>query len=119
MELTVNLEVADALCCFSSGWGRGFAGTGERRLYGFFDGAADEIARAEADGQRECEDDASEENAEGEFDDDASDLKMVDCHRCGKHQHQPFDAEGQEACILQLCIDSTNENGAGEETRQQ
>lgn len=42
-----------------------------------FERAAHQFARAKADGEREREDDAAEEYAEGEFNDGAADFKML------------------------------------------
>ena len=62
-----ELEVAElgAGWGFSVGEGGDFGGTGDGgAVHIFFDGAADEVARAEANGEGEGEDDSSKENAE-------------------------------------------------------
>ncbi len=52
------------------------------------DGAADQVAGAEADGKREGQDDAAEEDAEGEIDDRTTDLQVVE-HHCGGEDGVP------------------------------
>ena len=85
--LIPTLEVAEAwggvwIC---AGWDFGGAGGGGL-IHGFFDGAAYEVARAEADGEGEREDDASEEDAEGQFYDGAANLEVVEGHGGGEDQ---------------------------------
>jgi hypothetical protein len=82
---------------------------------GLLEGAADEVAGAEADGEREGEDDAAEEDSEGEFDDHAADFEVVEDHGGGEDENQPLDAEGEKARVLQVQVDGTDEHGAGEE----
>src|SRR5882757_9345136 len=84
-------------------------------VYGAFQRAADDIARAQADGERKGQDDASEENPEGQLDDRSADLKMVKNHRRCENEDKPLHTERQEAGVLQLCVDRSDENGAGEE----
>lgn len=88
-------------------------------LHGLFDGAADEVAGAEADGQSEREDDSAEEDSEGEFDDGAADLQVIERHGGGEDQNQPLDAKGEEACVVQLRVDCADEDRAREETGEQ
>ena len=52
--------------------------------------AADEVARAEPDGERQGKYDSSEEYPEGKFDDYATDLQVVEDHRGGEHKDEPF-----------------------------
>ena len=84
-------------------------------LYVLFEGAADNLAGAEADGESQGEDDTAEENSEGEFDDDATDLKVIEHHGGGEDEDEPFDAEGEETGVLELGVDGSDEHGASEE----
>jgi len=63
----------------------------------FFERAADDLARTEAYCEREREDDASEEDAEGEVDDRSSDLKVIEDHGGSDDEDHPLDAEREEA----------------------
>src|SRR5579862_2715711 len=58
-----------------------------------FEGAADDLARAQPDREREREHDASEEDAECESHDGPANLQMVQHHGRGQHQHQPLYSE--------------------------
>jgi hypothetical protein len=80
-----------------------------------FEGATDDVARAETDGQREGEDDATEEDSEGELDDRAADLKVIEDHSGGQDEDEPLNAEREEASVLQLGVDGADEDGALEE----
>ncbi len=101
----------------SGGWvevaGGGCVGGGEVDVA--FERAADDLAGAEADGEGEGEDDTAEEDAKGEFDDGATDLEVIEDHGSGEDEHEPFDAEGEEACVLEAGVDGTDEDRTGEE----
>ena len=59
----------------------------------------------------EREDDSAEEDAEGEFDDGAADLEVVEDHGGGEDLDEPLDAEGEEAGVLELGVYSADEDG--------
>src|SRR5712675_1360666 len=97
------LEVAQGFC----GCGDlvvGIAGDGVEGGAAF-ERAADDVAGAETDGEGERKDDAAEEYAEGECDDGAADLQVVEHHGGGEDQDEPLDAEGEEARVLELGVD--------------
>src|ERR1017187_5636778 len=48
----------------------------------------------------------------------SSDL-VVEDHGCGKHEHEPFDAERQEPRVLELLIDGSDEDRTGQVTRDE
>ena len=81
-----------------------------------FEGAADDVAEAHADGQGESEDDAAEEDAECEIDYSAADLEVIEDHSGGEDLDEPFDAEREETCVLEFGVDGADEHGAREET---
>ncbi len=105
----------------AEGFGGGFVVgvSGDRVEFGAVGAASeragDNVAGAYSDGEREGEDDASEEDSEGEFDDGASDLKMVEDHGGGEDEDEPFDAEGEEAGVGELGVDGSDQDGAREE----
>ena len=74
--------------------------------------AADYVARAEADGEGEGQDDSAEEDAEGEFDDCAADLQVVENHGGGENENEPLDSEREETGVLELRVDGADEDGA-------
>ena len=71
---------------------------------------ADEVAGAKANGKRECEDDATEEDAERQLDNDTADLEVVEDHSGRENEYKPLDAEREETGILELCIDGSNQD---------
>jgi hypothetical protein len=81
-----------------------------------FEGTADDVAEAHADGKGEGENDAAEEDAEGEIDHSAPDLEVVEDHGGGEDLDEPFNAKGEEAGVLELGIDGADEHGSREET---
>ena len=84
-----------------------------------FKRTTDEIAGAETHGESKREHDTAEEDAKGQRNDVAAQLKVVEYHGCRKHEHEPFDAERQEARVLELLIDGSDEDRAGKETCEQ
>ena len=111
------LEVAQG---FGGCWGPvvGVAGDGVdggAKVGAAFERAADDVAGAEAYGEGESEYDAAEEDSEGELDDGAADLKVVEHHGCGEDEDEPFDAEREDASVLELGVDGSDEDGALEE----
>ena len=81
--------------------------------------AADQIAGAKPNRQREGQDDASEEDAEGQLDNVSAHLKMIEHHGRGEHQHQPLDAQREKARILQLRIHGADQDRPRQEARDQ
>src|SRR5580700_8800444 len=75
-----------------------------------FERSADKIAGAKPHRKCEGEHDASKENTESQLDDVATDLKMVENQRRGKHQHQPLDTQRKKTSILQLRVDSNDKH---------
>src|ERR1700681_1418967 len=71
---------------------------------GALERAADDLAGAEADGEREGEDDAAEEDAEGELDDVAADSEVVEHHGGGQDQDHPLDPEREHAGVAELGV---------------
>lgn len=55
-----------------------------------FQGSADKISRAEADGQGECEHDAAEKNAKAKSDNAAGDPEMIEHHGGDEDENQPL-----------------------------
>ena len=93
----------------------GWAGGGcKSALVGMFNvafkRAADQIAGAQAHGERKCEHDAAEENAKGQHSYMAADLKMVKDRGCGKYEREPFDAQRKKACVVELSIHCFDEH---------
>ena len=84
---------------------------------GFLQRPADQVAGAQADGEREGEDDATEEDSEGKFDHYATDFEVVEDHGGGEDEDQPFDAEREEARVVELLVDRSDEDRAGQEAR--
>lgn len=84
-----------------------------------FKRATDEAAGAKTHGESKREDDAAEEDAKGQLNDVTAHLKVVEDHGCGKHEHEPFDAERQEPRVLELLIDGSYEDRTGQETRDE
>jgi len=80
-----------------------------------FERTADDVAGAEADGESKSEDDATEEDSEGEFDNGAADLEVIENHGGGENEDEPLDAKGEEAGVLELGVDGADEDGALEE----
>src|SRR6185312_2369785 len=101
-------------------WSRSEVGVEGCGLFdSLFDGTADEVARTQADGQGQGEDDASEEDAEGEFDDAASNAEVLECHRAGEDENEPLDSHGKKAGVLQLRVDGSDQHAAGEEASKE
>ena len=101
---------------------RGFGGEGKAGgVAGFraFERAGDEVAGAEADGEREREHDAAEQDAKGQGDDGSAELDVLKRHGGGEDQDEPLDAEREEAGVLETVVDSSYENGTGQETGDQ
>lgn len=71
----------------------GLGGDGVAEVDALLDGTGDEVAGAQADGEREGEDDTAEEDAEGEFDDRPADLQVIEDHGGGEDENQPFHSE--------------------------
>ena len=84
-----------------------------------FERAADQIAGAESDREREGENNASEQNAKGEPDDISAHLKMIEHHRRGHDQHQPLDAEREKPRVMQLRIYGADQDRAREKASDQ
>src|SRR4051794_20118729 len=84
----LDLEVAQGFRC---GLGAGYRLTGHRVAVDIlFEGPADDLFGAEANSEREREDDSAEEDSEGEIDDSSPDLKVVEDHGGRQHQDEPF-----------------------------
>jgi len=105
LEVAEGVDGDGRLAGFAAGWRSGWVGVG-RAFGGFLDGAADQVAGAEADGQSQREHDAAEEDAEGEVDDGAADLQMVQHHRSGEHQDQPLYPFRQHAGVVETGVDA-------------
>jgi len=104
------LEMADAIVG-ARGWSDWGFGTVLAGMFGVaFERTADQIAGAKTNGESERENDPSEEDSEGQLNDFAANLEMVEGHGGGKHEHQPLDAERQESRVLELRIDGSDED---------
>jgi hypothetical protein len=75
-----------------------------------FKRTADQIAGAETDGERERENNSAEQDTEGQLDDLAANLEMVEGHGGRKHEHQPLHAERKEPRVLELRIHGSDEH---------
>ena len=81
--------------------------------------AADHIPGAKPDRQGECENNASEQDAECQLHNISAHFKMIEHHGRGEHQHQPLNAQRQDARVLQLRVHRADENGSRQEARNQ
>ncbi len=97
-------------------WGGTVGVKGGQTIGGAFEGAADDIAGAETHSQRQRENDAAEEDAEGELDDGAADAEVIEDHGTGKGEDEPLDAEREKAGVLQLGVDAADQHGTRKET---
>jgi hypothetical protein len=84
-----------------------------------FEGAADEVARAKANSQGQRKDNAAEEDSECQLNNDTTDLEMIEHHGGSKNKHEPLDAKGEEARVLEMRVDGSNEHRPRQETRDQ
>jgi hypothetical protein len=81
--------------------------------------AADKVAGAKTHGESKREHYAAKEDAKGQSNDVAADLEVFEDHGGGKHEHQPLDAEREKARVLELLIDSSDEDRASQKSRAQ
>src|SRR5580700_3107441 len=78
---------------------------------------ADELFGSETDCEGQCQNNPAEQNPKRQTDDTASDTKIVDRNGRGESCYHPLHADAQKARVLQIHIDSPNENAALEKSR--
>src|SRR5271156_1833316 len=82
-----------------------------------FERAAYQVARTQTHCERQRQNDAAKENAEGQIHNRSSDRQVIEHHRDRKHQHQPLDAQAQQPRIVEVHVHCANEHAAGKKAR--
>ena len=77
-----------------------------------------EILGAQSHREGQGQHDSAKQNAEGQADDSPSDIEMIERHRGGEDDHEPLDADTQEAGVFNVQIDGADEHAPRQKTRQ-
>src|SRR5262249_8614031 len=64
--------------------------------------------------QRQGQNNAAKKNAESDLHNARSNSQVVESHSYGKHDHDPFHANAQEARVLQVQVDGTDQHASGQ-----
>src|SRR5262252_3186659 len=71
---------------------------------------------AKSDSQCHAKDDSTKKNPEGKLNNTGRDPQMLQSHGEREHNHEPLHADTEEAGVLKIQIDSSNEHTPGKKT---